>query len=74
MREEFEPEPNLEPQYTKNTLEFKKSLYFQYNFGTDYLLDGKGRLFVTDWKASHCQKGYSGFTNKYLVPPKHASM
>ena len=39
MREEFEPEPNLELQYTKNTLKFKKSLYFQYNFGTDYLLD-----------------------------------
>ena len=38
MREEFEPELNLEWQYTKNTLKFKKSLYFQYNFGTDYLL------------------------------------
>jgi hypothetical protein len=48
MREEFEPEPNLEPQYTKNTLKFKKSLYFHYILGTDYLLDGKGRLFVTD--------------------------
>ena len=39
MREEFKPEPNLELQYTKNTLKFNKSLYFQYNFGTDYLLD-----------------------------------
>jgi hypothetical protein len=67
MREEFEPELNLELQYTKNTLKFKKSLYFHYNFGADYLLDGKGRLFVTDRKASHCQKGYSGITNKYYT-------
>jgi hypothetical protein len=64
MREEFEPELNLEPRYTKHTLKFKKSLYFHYNFSTDYLLDGKGRLFVTNWKASRCQKGYSGITNK----------
>ena len=39
MREEFKPEPNLEWQYTKNTLKIKKSLWFQYNFGTNYLLD-----------------------------------
>ena len=39
MREEFEPELNLEWQYTKNPLKFKKYLYFQYNFSTDYLLD-----------------------------------
>ena len=60
MREEFKSKPNLEPQYTKNSKNLCISSIILVL--TTYLM-----LFVTDWKASHCQKGYSDFTNKYYI-------
>jgi hypothetical protein len=47
---------------------FEPEPNFELQCGTDYLIDGNVMLFVTNWKARHCQNGYSGLTNRdYII-------